>query len=76
MSFKSLEKVKKCVVAEISVGPVVLPTGMGSFDCVRLAPRFTQDDSIFWLTGSLFARMARASTVRYSLLYVWMLEAH
>jgi hypothetical protein len=24
--------------------PAVLPPGMGSFDCVRLAPHFAQDD--------------------------------
>ena len=27
-------------------GPVVLPTGMGSFDFVRLAPHCAQDDSV------------------------------
>jgi hypothetical protein len=29
---------------ENSDGPVVLPTGMGSFDSVRLAPHCAQDD--------------------------------
>jgi len=34
-------------VVEISAGPLVLPAGMGSFDFVRLAPHFAQDDSVF-----------------------------
>ena len=34
------------VVTEISIGPLVLPTGMGSFDFVRLAPHFAQDDRV------------------------------
>jgi hypothetical protein len=33
-------------VVEKFEGPVVLPTGVGSFDFVRLAPHFAQDDRV------------------------------
>ena len=65
-----------CVVVEISVGPVVLPAVMGSFDFVRLAPHFAQEDRHLLVNKISVRPLARASTVRYSLLYGWMLEAH
>src|SRR5437660_192841 len=74
-----------CVVAEISVGPVVLPAGMGSFDFVRLAPHFAQedrhllvnrDDRDLLVNKISVCPPARASTVTYWLFYGWMLEAH
>ena len=49
-----------CVVVEISVGPVVLPAGMGSFDFVRLAPHFAQEDRHLLVNKISAGPLARA----------------
>jgi hypothetical protein len=47
-----------------------------AFDFVRLAPHFAQEDRYHLVNKISVRPLARASTVRYWLLYGWMLEAH